>query len=1218
MAEFIEIISEKAFKDIDSLNKKLSKMDLNVNEISKKFQSIVLPSELKDILKEIAKETKKSNEVVSEAVKIQKKLKASEDALALSKSKVGKQIIKNRVEASKSNSTSRQLAKISSTLSTEYERQSAKLIVLKKRQKDLNTQKVLGGKLSKLQSAELKKLNLQVNNLDTALKKVDAQSGEFGRSVGNYPAMLGSASKAARSLAQNLGLIGGASLIAAGIRDAIQTIIKFDRQLIAVSKTTNIIGDDLKQLGKDIILLGLNTKGVSIEGLLKSAEVAGQLGVKGSANILKFSKTIELLALTSDIIGEDSVRNFAKFIEVSNDTVSNADRLGSVITDLGNNFATTENQVLNNATEIQKGISIYEASAQSVLGLGAATSSLGLQAEQARSGIQSTFLVLEDAVNGGESLTEVLKVTGLTQKQLSDQFKKDATGVFEKFVSGLNDIRLSGGSVTKTLKGLNLNNKQSINTLGALSKNYKTLKEALKSADLEYTNNIALTKEAEAASKSIAERIKDIGDAWDAFILAFENGSGPLAKGFGVLLNNVETLLKGFRRLALSGDEELNEIFDTKKAESYAAALQEINREAKASGSSQLSVAKEIFEGNIGRFNQIQEELKLLKERRVELEKQKEEISVFNVVQSGGINSELSENEKQTERATLALAVYEGQVSAAQRVLSDYAKVQRESNEVSEDEVDVNKGKAKELDKISKQRIKNAFNLARQRLNFEIEAQKNIVDNEKISGDSRITANSKLLDASKRLNVLEKNFAISNAKGRANEIIRINEEFANKTLKNNKTQQENNLKIFKDSFNQRIALLQGQFDDEDLQLKLREATLKNELLKKGVLEEEAERQVTEVINAEKQKQTELFIKALRDQLKFKDITAEEEKQVNEAITNLEIKLLDKVSRKYSDNAEERRRQREQERQEVQEIFGILGDTLGFSSGNLSDIFDGIKNGFESSGDAAKAFGQLAGEAIGFLGEQQQIRFEAEIERLDKEKEVALAFAGEDAEARGVIEEDFAEKKAALQTKQAQADKDNALFRVAIDTATAVVAALAIGPKGIPLAFTVGALGAAQAALIASRPIPEFAQGTDFAPGGLSLVNDQKGASFKETIITPKGDILKPQKRNTLIDLPRGSVVKTAKESIGFNQQLDSLLENNGIIPMSSKLPNNIVVESNNGISKDEMMLIMSDTLAKMPVNSLSLDKNGFHVYSETAMNKTKKLNNRTSFKGKKV
>jgi hypothetical protein len=42
---------------------------------------------------------------------------------------------------------------------------------------------------------------------------------------------------------------------------------------------------------------------------LRSAGVAGTLGVKGTDNILKFSTAIEKLKLTSDIISDEQVQN---------------------------------------------------------------------------------------------------------------------------------------------------------------------------------------------------------------------------------------------------------------------------------------------------------------------------------------------------------------------------------------------------------------------------------------------------------------------------------------------------------------------------------------------------------------------------------------------------------------------------------------------------------------------------------------------------------------------------------------------------------------------------------------------------------------------------------------------------------------------------------------------------------------------------------------------
>lgn len=58
----------------------------------------------------------------------------------------------------------------------------------------------------------------------------------------------------------------------------------------------------------------------------------------------------------------------------------------------------------------------------------------------------------------------------------------------------------------------------------------------------------------------------------------------------------------------------------------------------------------------------------------------------------------------------------------------------------------------------------------------------------------------------------------------------------------------------------------------------------------------------------------------------------------------------------------------------------------------------------------------------------------------------------------------------------------------------------------------------------------YANGTNYHPGGLALVNDQTGARYKELVKLPNGHAFIPQERNTLLDLPRGSAVLKASQT----------------------------------------------------------------------------------------
>lgn len=53
------------------------------------------------------------------------------------------------------------------------------------------------------------------------------------------------------------------------------------------------------------------------------------------------------------------------------------------------------------------------------------------------------------------------------------------------------------------------------------------------------------------------------------------------------------------------------------------------------------------------------------------------------------------------------------------------------------------------------------------------------------------------------------------------------------------------------------------------------------------------------------------------------------------------------------------------------------------------------------------------------------------------------------------------------------------------------------------------------------------KGTNFHPGGLALVNDQKGGTYRELVTLPDGTSFIPKDRNVMLPLPRGSKVLPA-------------------------------------------------------------------------------------------
>ena len=128
-----------------------------------------------------------------------------------------------------------------------------------------------------------------------------------------------------------------------------------------------------------------------------------------------------------------------------------------------------------------------------------------------------------------------------------------------------------------------------------------------------------------------------------------------------------------------------------------------------------------------------------------------------------------------------------------------------------------------------------------------------------------------------------------------------------------------------------------------------------------------------------------------------------------------------------------------------------------------------------------------------------------------------------AEVRTKQKHDELEKqKADLEQKQAKWQKANSIIQTTIATSQAIMKALAeAGPFAGPiLAAVIGAMGAAQVAIIASQPIPKYANGTDNHPGGLAIVGD---GGRQEVIETDNGAYITPSVP-TLVDLPKRAKV----------------------------------------------------------------------------------------------
>lgn len=334
---------------------------------------------------------------------------------------------------------------------------------------------------------------------------IGAKSAEFQAEIDKLKNQTRDLENQLSSIAKISGVAFAA--LTATVALTVKQFADFESGLIGVGKTTNISGQQLKELGDEIEKISLRVPRTTGE-LLEIAQAAGQLGVTGKANITKFTETIAKLGAASDLQGEAAATVLTRIVTITGEGVENIDKFASVIVALGNNFAATESEIAKVTIEVARSTSVFGLSSDQAAALATTLKAMGIQAQLGGSAVGRAFRSIDASIRkGGKGFQDLQKITGLTGVQLRKTFKEDAASVFQAFVEGLGKIQEAGGDTTSELAKFGLKGDEILKVLPVLAQRSDILGKALKLAADETENATALNKEAETAFKSLNNQI---------------------------------------------------------------------------------------------------------------------------------------------------------------------------------------------------------------------------------------------------------------------------------------------------------------------------------------------------------------------------------------------------------------------------------------------------------------------------------------------------------------------------------------------------------------------------------------------------------------------------------------------------------------------------------------------------------------------------------------
>lgn len=316
------------------------------------------------------------------------------------------------------------------------------------------------------------------------------------------------------------------------------------------------------------------------------------------------------------------------------------------------------------------------------------------------------------------------------------------------------------------------------------------------------------------------------------------------------------------------------------------------------------------------------------------------------------------------------------------------------------------------------------------------------------------------------------------------------------------------LKLIEDAYLEfgKVQLSRQQSQNE-LELSEQQIFLNKEL---SMLEQQYSKGIIKKEAYEKKKadlQYQYAVQALRQEIDLLEnslylFSGNERLEMEKRIAQLRVQLSKETTDKINADAEKELKEREKveeaKKKLIQEVANAIGE-IG------SSVFTRRIQDIETEMDANQEAYDKRIEEIDALAEKDVITKE--------EAEARKRVAEEQSSARNA---ELEKKKADLQTRQAR-------FQKTIDTTQTIAATALAVTKALPnlvLAALVGAMGAAQLATIIAQPIPKYAKGTDYHPGGLAIVGD---AGKHEAIISGGKTYITPD-TPTLMPIPKGAEV----------------------------------------------------------------------------------------------
>lgn len=404
-------------------------------------------------------------------------------------------------------------------------------------------------------SASLEKQTAKLNELSGALEEAGINTDDLSHSSEQLAGKIDTLKKKQGEAADKAMTFGDKAgqafnqvheaIVAAGIAVALKEIYEyfascaqasmdFESAITGVAKTTDLTDEELAAMSDSIKALSTEIPATT-EEIAAVTEAAGQLGIQKDA-LLDFTEIMTMLGTATNMTADEAATSLARFANITGMATDNYGRLGSVIVDLGNNFATTESEIVAMGTRLASAGKLAGLTEPEIMALAAAMSSVGIEAEAGGTAMTQTLNAIEKAVaKGGDDLAEFARIAGMSSEEFSSAWKNDAMSALTSFIGGLGKLDEQGESTVLVLEDLGLTGIRQSNMLKALGLAADQMTDAVNTANTAWQQNTALTNEANKRYATAQSRLTMMQNAYNNLKVAIGDAYTPaLSEAYGV------------------------------------------------------------------------------------------------------------------------------------------------------------------------------------------------------------------------------------------------------------------------------------------------------------------------------------------------------------------------------------------------------------------------------------------------------------------------------------------------------------------------------------------------------------------------------------------------------------------------------------------------------------------------------------------------------------